>query len=153
MVICIQTVVGTFAIWSLSNPANPIVTYNAGTLAHVQTDSIRAYGNYLYMPTGTGASGGTVVYDVSQSYNPVLVGSIDLQSASNDIVVQGDYAYEIDLQNSKLNVWTLGGELVQNLQTGSNETNTLVVDNSSTLNGATTINGSLNVAGATEFGT
>jgi hypothetical protein len=84
----------TVEILDVSDPENPVATGNLGVPGHTGgACGVSAQGNYIYVAC---ADAGLQVVDVSDVYNPQIIGDYDGLRQAIRVCVCGNYAYVVD---------------------------------------------------------
>ncbi len=136
----------TLGVYDIKNPTSPTFVTNV-SVGDVLT-SVVVQGRYLY----ASSTGGVYTYDISNPASPVLLAQDTSIASTQDISVQGRYLYNVaGAFNPTMKIYDIGGAYIQQLETGSIETNTLRVNRNVSIGGDASIQGGLSVSGSALF--
>ena len=87
-------------------------------------------------------------YDISNPYNPRLIGSVPTGTNPQNIWVNGRYAYVDDNSATTLSIFDLGGTYSASLQAGGLQAGSIGVDTNALINGYLSVGGGVQVGGS-----
>ena len=148
---------GIIQVVDISNPTKLVTAgeFSAAGASSGIGSTIFVQGRYAFVTVingNPGAYNALQIYDIS---NPTQITLLSAQplihgSGQHGVYVSGRYAYVAS--NGALQTFDLGGEYAQNLEVGTAEINSVIVNNGASFGGDVSVQSGLSVTGAAQIG-